>query len=245
MRQLAARHAGIMQGEDLQARISFEHGAHRFEGSWRVSANGKNCAIVLEVKIVGDQQIDGSGPVADYGAVERIIADIGFLWPGGGRLRFAHDQARRIAVNSNPPIPQAVEFRLRKSNRCRTSISPQEHPDCEPYRTQDQNSQTGSSGEQQGPTHDKEGHKVFPWIRALVKTAAQLVIKVFDAPANVAMRGDGIDRGLESSIGEGIFVLRFKRKTFTACRAFPVRSLFVLAVVTAVDALHSDVPGRR
>ena len=116
VRQRAARDARVVQREDLKLRVPLEHRADRLERSFRIAANRKHRAAVLEMKVVGDQQIHRAGPVADHGAVERVVADVGLLRPGDGRLRLPDDQSRADAVRRHPALPQPVERGLVESH---------------------------------------------------------------------------------------------------------------------------------
>ena len=73
-----------MQREDLQPRVALQHRADGLERAGRVAVDGQDGAVVLEVEVVGQQQVDRAGAVADHGAVERVVADVGLERRCGG-----------------------------------------------------------------------------------------------------------------------------------------------------------------
>jgi hypothetical protein len=82
-----------------------------------LATDRQDCAIVFEVKVIREQEIHGASPVADDGPVERIVANVRLLQPRRNWLRLSDDETLRAAVDIQPPVPQAIEFRLFQYNR--------------------------------------------------------------------------------------------------------------------------------
>ena len=76
--EAAARGRGVVERVDRKAGIPLEHRPHRLERALRIAVHRQDRTVVFEVEIVGQKQIDGAGPIADHGPVERVVADIGF-----------------------------------------------------------------------------------------------------------------------------------------------------------------------
>src|SRR5688500_11834900 len=73
---------------------------------------------------------------------------------------------------------------------------------------------------------------------------ADFIIEMLDAPAQPALGGDCVDRALKRHIRHPVAFLEFKGKPVAASWTFPRRSVFILGVVAAMNALHGGPPGR-
>ena len=244
VRHLTAGQAGVVEREHVKLRVPLEHRADGLERPRRIAADRQHRAAVLEVKVVGQQEIDRAGPVANHGAVERVVADVGLLRPRDSRARLPDDQSRRVAVGRDPALPHPVERRLIELHQARPSVAPQQPPDAQPRREQDgtlrQQPQHGQGHHQEHTQHNGDA----PRVHALAQAAAQLVVEMLDAPSDLAVGGDRVDGGLETGVGEAIAVFRLEGESLAA-RATAVGTFAELAVLPAIDALHSGPRGWR
>src|SRR4051794_2153848 len=68
-REHAAGEGRVVQRVDLQAGVALEHRAYGLEGAGRVALDREHGAVVLEMEVVREQQVDGARAVADDRAV--------------------------------------------------------------------------------------------------------------------------------------------------------------------------------
>src|SRR5687768_906479 len=76
------------------------------------------------------------------------------------------------------------------------------------------------------------------------QSPADFVIKMLDSPAQAALGGNCVDRGLKRHVRHPVPILGFEGKPVAANWTLPRRSVLILGVVATVNALHGGPPGR-